>query len=58
MEVDECVKKVLDKILEMGGAAFCVTKGNTELLDAINSVLAGLGEAGINALVAKHLGIN
>ncbi len=38
--------------------AICVTKGNTELLDAINSVLAGLGEAGINALVAKHLGIN
>ena len=34
--------------------AICVTKGNTELLDAINSVLAGLGEAGINALVAKQ----
>lgn len=38
--------------------AICVTKGNKELLDAINSVLATLGESGINALVSKHLGIN
>ena len=38
--------------------AICVTKGNTELLNAINEVLAELGESGINALVAKHLGIN
>lgn len=37
--------------------AICVTKGNTELLDAINAVLAELGEEGINALVAKHLGL-
>ncbi len=36
--------------------AICVTKGNTELLNAINAVLAELGEAGINALVSKHLG--
>ena len=37
--------------------AICVTKGNKELLDAINAVLAELGEAGINALVSKHLGL-
>ena len=37
--------------------AICVTKGNTELLDAINAVLAELGPSGINALVSKHLGI-
>ena len=37
--------------------AICVTKGNTELLNAINQVLAELGEDGINALVSKHLGI-
>lgn len=38
--------------------AICVTKGNTELLNAINEVLADLGEEGINALVKKHLGLN
>ena len=38
--------------------AICVTKGDTELLNAINEVLAELGEAGINALVAQHLGLN
>ena len=38
--------------------AICVTKGNTELLNAINEVLAELGEEGINALVSKHLGLN
>jgi len=37
--------------------AICVTKGNTELLNAINAVLKELGESGINALVSKHLGI-
>lgn len=36
--------------------AICVTKGNKELLDAINAVLAELGDDGINALVTKHLG--
>ena len=35
--------------------AICVTKGNSELLNAINEVLAELGESGINALVTKHL---
>jgi polar amino acid transport system substrate-binding protein len=38
--------------------AICVTKGNTELLNAINEVLAELGEDGINALVSKHLGLS
>lgn len=38
--------------------AICVTKGNTELLNAINEVLNELGEEGINELVAKHLGLN
>lgn len=38
--------------------AICVTKGNTELLNAINAVLADLGEDGINALVSKHLGLD
>lgn len=38
--------------------AICVTKGNTELLNAINSVLEELGEDGINALVKKHLGLD
>ncbi len=37
--------------------AICVTKGNTELLNAINAVLGELGESGINALVSKHLGL-
>lgn len=35
--------------------AICVTKGNEELLTAINEVLAELGKDGIDALVAKHL---
>ncbi|MDE5943610.1 MAG: ABC transporter substrate-binding protein [Clostridia bacterium] len=38
--------------------AICVTKGNKALLNAINEVLAELGEEGINALVAKHLGLD
>lgn len=37
--------------------AICVNKNKTELLNAINEVLAELGEEGINALVAKHLGL-
>ena len=37
--------------------AICVTKGNKELLNAINEVLEELGESGINALVSKHLGL-
>ena len=37
--------------------AICVTKGNTELLTAINEVLAELGEEGILALVSTHLGL-
>ncbi len=36
--------------------AICVTKGKTELLNAINEVLAELGKDGIQALVNKHLG--
>ncbi len=35
--------------------AICVQKGNTELLNAINAVLATLGKDGIQALVDKHL---
>lgn len=38
--------------------AICVTKGQTELLDAINEVLEELGKEGIQKLVNKHLGIN
>lgn len=38
--------------------AIAVTKGNTELLTAINEVLAELGEEGILALVQQHLGLN
>lgn len=37
--------------------AICVTKGETELLTAINEVLADLGKDGIQALVNKHLGL-
>ena len=37
--------------------AICVAKGNKELLDAINSVLAELGNEGVTALVKKHMGI-
>jgi len=37
--------------------AICVTKGNDELLKAINEVLAELGEDGVEALVRKHMGI-
>ncbi len=37
--------------------AICVTKGNKELLDAINAVLAELGKSGIDKLVAQHLGV-
>lgn len=38
--------------------AICVTKGNTELLNAINEVLTELGSDGINALVSQHLGLS
>lgn len=37
--------------------AICVTKGQTELLEAINAVLTELGKDGIQALVNKHLGL-
>jgi polar amino acid transport system substrate-binding protein len=37
--------------------AICVTKGNTELLDAINAVLEELGKDGIEALIKKHMGL-
>ena len=37
--------------------AICVTKGQDELLSAINEVLAELGEDGINALVMEHMGL-
>lgn len=37
--------------------AIAVTKGQTELLNAINEVLEELGKDGIQALVNKHLGI-
>lgn len=37
--------------------AICVTKGQDELLAAINGVLAELGEDGINDLVMKHMGM-
>lgn len=38
--------------------AICVTKGQTELLAAINEVLEELGTEGVQKLVNKHLGIN
>ncbi len=38
--------------------AICVTKGQDELLNAINEVLEELGEDGIQALVNEHLGLN
>ena len=37
--------------------AICVTKGQDELLAAINGVLADLGEDGVNDLVMKHMGM-
>ena len=37
--------------------AICVTKGQDELLDAINAVLSELGEDGINSLVMEHMGL-
>lgn len=37
--------------------AICVTKGQTELLTAINEVLTELGKEGVQNLVNKHLGI-
>ncbi len=37
--------------------AICVTKGETELLKAINEVLTELGKTGIQSLVNKHLGL-
>ncbi|MDE6294030.1 MAG: transporter substrate-binding domain-containing protein [Clostridiales bacterium] len=37
--------------------AICVTKGEDELLDAINEVLKELGKEGIEELVQKHLGV-
>ena len=37
--------------------AICVTKGQTELLNAINEVLKELGKDGVQALVDKHLGL-
>ena len=44
--------------------AICVTKGNTELLDAINAVLTDLmkedanGESEIEKMVMKHMGLD
>ena len=39
--------------------AICVTKGNTELLTAINEVIATLkANGGIDELVAQHLNLN
>ena len=37
--------------------AICVTKGNTELLNAINEVLAELGEEAILDMVMTHMGL-
>lgn len=37
--------------------AICVTKGSDEILNAINEVLAELGEEGVEALIKKHMGI-
>ena len=37
--------------------AICVTKGNTELLNAINEVLAELGEEKIQEMVMEHMGL-
>ena len=37
--------------------AICVTKGQDELLSAINAVLSELGEDGINSLVMEHMGL-
>ena len=37
--------------------AICVTKGQDELLAAINEVLTELGEDGINNLVMEHMGL-
>ena len=37
--------------------AICVTKGNDELLKAINEVLAELGEEGVEQLIRRHMGI-
>ena len=37
--------------------AICVTKGNKELLDAINAVLEELGKDGVEALIKKHMGL-
>lgn len=37
--------------------AICVTKGQDELLKAINEVLAELGDEGIQELVSNHLGL-
>lgn len=38
--------------------AICVTKGQNEILEAINAVLEELGTEGIQELVNNHLGIN
>ncbi len=38
--------------------AICVTKGNTELLDAINEVLAELGTEKIQQMVMSHMGLD
>ena len=37
--------------------AICVTKGNTELLNAINEVLAELGTEEIQKMVMEHMGL-
>jgi polar amino acid transport system substrate-binding protein len=37
--------------------AICVTKGNDEILAAINEVLAELGEDGVEKLIKKHMGL-
>ena len=37
--------------------AICVTKGNDELLNAINEVLEELGTEGVEELIRKHMGL-
>lgn len=37
--------------------AICVTKGNDELLNAINEVLAELGSEGVENLIKEHMGL-
>ena len=57
MPYDPWVYHIPEGKIPTEGTVMIFTKGETEILNAINKVLADLGSEGIQELVNKHLGI-